>query len=708
VTPALSVNVDGAVEWLAALYGHAQTGWINLWSPAARASPVWAPVDRIDLLRHHIERLGERGDLYFGVALRRDRLAEGRGGKADCGAIPGVWIDLDWLSEVHRNPRLPATRELAIELARSFPLKPSAVVNTGWGFQVWWLFAEPLDAAEAVVLLARWEATWEKLAANLGVDIDHVWNIDRVMRLPGGFNHKRDPLAVSVNADYQKVYQPSDFDEHLEPAPPPPERRPHAYTGHLGGSMFNRFVTGGEVLAAQGWQLLARQPSNGDRHWHHPGSSNENSATVYADDGYTCVWSDTVVSLTGCPKNKPMDPFGLYTWLAHRGDFSAAHTALDRMGFKDTLTLPPLPPLTVPSVPALVVPTLRPRLRSLAEIGRRRVEWLWKPWIPFGKISSIFGLAGVGKSTLVLDIGARLSWGLPMPDGGGDGEPGAVILLSAEDDPEDTLSYRFAYAGGNMDRAVYFDDLETPEGEVVPFTLPVHVDVLGDAIATVRATKGVRHVLVVWDVLNSYIDERVETNADSKVRRMLRPLQNLLRATRAACTVIRHPRKGGGLAVEAGSGSMGFTGSFRCEMVAGYHPEDPSQRVLAMVKNNLARIPPSLMYQLELVREDTDYHHVVWGKECNVVADQLTDPTLAVREHDGPAMAEARRLIREVLKDTTMESQDLLNCLMSYGLSKDTIKKARIREGIESKPVRDKDGRIVGWRVSYPDHPERA
>jgi hypothetical protein len=689
------------MDWLKQLFCFAEEGFVSLFSVERNGgsrSVSWAPATDLDLLRHDIDLMGSRGCVYFGAATRLRRLDAGRrGGARDCLAIPALWLDVDWTSEAHRQPNLPASAEVAQNLILSFPLAPSAVVRTGHGFQPWWFLAEPLLCNEAEPLLARWGATWTAIFDKAGLHLDPVWNIDRVMRLPGTYNMKTEPVLVEVRLKAERVYQPSDFDDELASLPEPVVRE-HPASSHLAGARFNEQVTAGEILTSRGWNVL-RTDRSGDQHWHHPGSSNEISATVYADDGYTCVWSETVASLTTCATGKPMSPWALYTFLVHRGDFIASHADLLTKGFKD-LTLPPAPAITTP---ALVVPALRPRLRSLAEIGRRRVEWLWKPWIPFGKISSIFGLAGVGKSTLVLDIGARLSWGRSMPDGSGGDEPGAVLLLSAEDDPEDTLSYRFAYAGGNMDRLVHFDDLETPEGEVVPFTLPVHVDMLGDAIATVRATKGLRHVLVVWDVLNSYIDERVDTNADARVRRMLRPLQNLLRITRAACIVIRHPRKGGGLAVEAGSGSMGFTGSFRCEMVAGYHPEDPTQRVLAMAKNNLARIPPSLTYGLELVREDTDYHHVVWGKECNVVADQLTDPTLAVREYDSPAIAEARRLIREVLKDKTMESQDLLDCLMSYGLSKDTIKKARIREGVEAKPVKDKDNKIIGWRVSLPD-----
>jgi hypothetical protein len=139
-------------------------------------------------------------------------------------------------------------------------------------------------------------------------------------------------------------------------------------------------------------------------------------------------------------------------------------------------------------------------------------------------------------------------------------------------------------------------------------------------------------------------------------------------------------------------------------MVAGYHPEDRTQRVLAMAKNNLARLPASICYRLEPVREDGDYHQVVWGGTCEVAADQLTDPALAVADHDGPAVAEARQLIRELLPgpDTTMFSKDFVDVLVSYGVSKDAIKKARIREGVVAMAMSRVEDGVTGWKVWRP------
>jgi hypothetical protein len=696
VTAGLSVDVDGAIDWLQHLYGHAEAGWVNLWSFQGRSISVWAPVDELDRLRPQIERLGERGDLYFGVALRRQRCPDGRGRKADCLCIPGLWVDLDWLSEVHHTPNLPASREQAIELARSFPLKPSAVADTGWGLQVWWLFAEPLPALEAEPLLARWKATWQKLAGRL--HIDPVWNIDRVMRLPGSFNMKRNPITVTLKADYLRVYQPSDFDERLEPEPTVVvhERQP---TGHLASADFNEHVTAEQVFATQSTWRTVRVDRNGDQHWHHDGSSNEISATTYGDDGFTCVWSETVASLTGCETRKPMTPWALYTFLLHRGDFKASYQDILDRGFK-ALELPREPP-----PPVVAIQVLRPRLRASSTYGLKEIEWMWKPYIPSGKLTFICGQPAVGKSTLALDLAARVSRGAPMPDGWGGGQPANVILLSAEDDPEDTASWRLEAAGADRDRILHFTGVEAA-GELLTFTVPAHISVLHQAVTETGAR------LVVVDVLMAYMDERVDVNADSKVRRALESLRVLAAATGVAVVCLRHPRKGGGSANEAGGGSIAFSALFRSELHVGFHPEEEGLRVLAPGKNNLARKPRALTFQLMPAELNADYARIEWGEACDVSADQLTDPSLAPRE-DGPAVAEARQLIRELLKPgVEMWSKDFVDALTSYGVSKETIKRARTRERVQAFQVTKIEEGKSGWKVWLPqiitNHPERS
>ncbi len=61
--------------------------------------------------------------------------------------------------------------------------------------------------------------------------------------------------------------------------------------------------------------------------------------------------------------------------------------------------------------------------------------------------------------------------------------------------------------------------------------------------------------------------------------------------------LVRHLNKAsGGTAIKRGSGSIAIGGQARAVMLVGRDPEDRAVRVLAMVKNNFAPTPRSLLY----------------------------------------------------------------------------------------------------------------
>ena len=65
----------------------------------------------------------------------------------------------------------------------------------------------------------------------------------------------------------------------------------------------------------------------------------------------------------------------------------------------------------------------------LSQVETQPVHWLWDKRIPLGKITLLDGDPGMGKSLLAIDLAARVSSGLPMPDGT-PGPQGGVILIA--------------------------------------------------------------------------------------------------------------------------------------------------------------------------------------------------------------------------------------------------------------------------------------
>ena len=87
-----------------------------------------------------------------------------------------------------------------------------------------------------------------------------------------------------------------------------------------------------------------------------------------------------------------------------------------------------------------------------SNVTAKPVDWLWYPYIPFGKLTVIQGDPGEGKSTLVLNLVSLLTNGLPMPDGFSAGGPRVAIYQCAEDGIADTIKPRLEQAGAKCDR----------------------------------------------------------------------------------------------------------------------------------------------------------------------------------------------------------------------------------------------------------------
>jgi hypothetical protein len=147
-------------------------------------------------------------DVYVGMGMRRTAPKNakgepgGRGDAATVEAIPGFWADIDVAGPAHKKPNLPPTLEAATEFLERglFPTHPpSLIVHSGNGLQGYWLFPEPwtFDTPEehkrASVISHRFSETIKEAAKAKGWAVDSVFDLARVLRIPGTLNHKSDP-----------------------------------------------------------------------------------------------------------------------------------------------------------------------------------------------------------------------------------------------------------------------------------------------------------------------------------------------------------------------------------------------------------------------------------------------------------------------------------------------------------------------------------
>lgn len=239
----------------------------------------------------------------------------------------------------------------------------------------------------------------------------------------------------------------------------------------------------------------------------------------------------------------------------------------------------------------------------LADVAPEQVRWLWPGYLPVGKLVVLDGDPSVGKSTLALDLAARVSAGRPMPDGS-PSRHGAVIVMSAEDGLADTVRPRLDAADADVGNVVAITAITTTvAGDVVDTRPPAIPDDVGQLEASILAHGA---LLVIVDVLTAYLSSETNSYRDQDVRRALAPLAAMAERTGCCVIVLRHLRKASvGSAMYAGGGSIAIVGAARVGLMAAFDPDDVDvadlndrRRVLAVVKNNVGRIAPSLSYSI--------------------------------------------------------------------------------------------------------------
>jgi hypothetical protein len=330
-----------------------------------------------------------------------------------------------------------------------------------------------------------------------------------------------------------------------------------------------------------------------------------------------------------------------------------------------------------------------PVLLDLLGVTPRAVSWLWAGRIPLGKITILDGDPDVGKSTITLDLAARVSTGAPMPDGT-PGVSGGVVLLSAEDDAADTIVPRLNAACADLSRIRLLQGVKDERGETRLAVLPADLDSLEWAIHETEA------VLVVVDPLMAVLDAKTNAHRDQDVRRALAPLARLSERLGVALLVVRHLNKsGGGHALYRGGGSIGIIGAARSGLLAARDPDDESRRVLAVTKANLAGRAQSLAYSLV---KDGDTVRVEWlGASAHSASSLLAVP---LDDDERSALEAAIDFLASELRDRPAAPKDLQLRARAAGIADATLRRAKERLGVVARKTGMRDGWV--WQLPSP------
>lgn len=328
-------------------------------------------------------------------------------------------------------------------------------------------------------------------------------------------------------------------------------------------------------------------------------------------------------------------------------------------------------------------------LIRLSSVTPKAVNWLWRGYLPLGKLVLLDGFPGQGKSLAMLDIAARGSRNRAMPDGSRSdvGQAWDTLILTYEDDQADTLRPRIDAARGDPARIRVVSGVKYGKGGKTDVPVfPDHVSALERALKKHPATR-----LVIIDPLVASLSGKVDSHRDQDTRRVTAELARLASRRNVCIAGIRHFRKHtDGNAITAGGGSIGLIGAARVGLIIDRHPstESPERNdvsVLACSKSNLSKHPPSLAFRKKACTIESragalETVRVRWKGDARLTADEL----LAAREEsalDGTHGA-VEAMLRELLTSGPVKRKDVVNAARQDGFAMRTVDRVANRIGV--------------------------
>jgi putative DNA primase/helicase len=293
----------------------------------------------------------------------------------------------------------------------------------------------------------------------------------------------------------------------------------------------------------------------------------------------------------------------------------------------------------------------------------REVTWLWFGRLALGKLTVLDGDPGLGKSTLCAQVAAAITSGVPLPGGPAVG-PRAVLILSAEDDLQDTVRPRLGACGADL-RLAHLVGPVWGGGSISPITLP------DDIPALERVIRAIDAALVIVDPFVAYLSEKVDSAKDQHARRVMAQLAALAERTRSSILLLRHLRKATAPnALYRGGGSIGIIAAARVGLILARSPVDPALLVLAGTKSNVGPLPNSLVLSIDHSQKPP----VSWNGESPISAGFLLDRDSP--EHSS-ALEECAQFLRDVLGNGPVATDELMSRAKSLGLSERTLRRVK-------------------------------
>jgi len=339
------------------------------------------------------------------------------------------------------------------------------------------------------------------------------------------------------------------------------------------------------------------------------------------------------------------------------------------------------------------------------EVAEEPLVFVWKPYLPLGKLIHFGGASSQAKSPVTIDLAARISVGAPFPDGTPNHMgPKSVILLNIEDGFPDTILPRYRIAGGDKTKLCYVQGTRLNGND--PGSL-VERGVALDRDFRLLANKA-RSItdlgLMVIDPITNYLGG-LKMNDEGEVRSVLTPLAKLAAELNVVVITVGHfnRRERGTDPLHRIMGAAAFTGVARSVYAFGPDPEDKSKfaHVMTTVRGAVGE-GPSLRYKTELISENRpdgpplDIVKVVWTGTSDATAEDSVDPPSAQEKSHESAAAD---LLREIVRDGPKPAKECQAELNSEGFDPQKLNMCRVRRLADVVTKKLEGDRCYSWGI---------
>lgn len=306
------------------------------------------------------------------------------------------------------------------------------------------------------------------------------------------------------------------------------------------------------------------------------------------------------------------------------------------------------------------------KIINMADVESKKVEFLWYPYIPLGKITIIQGDPGEGKTTAVLQLTALLTKGEKLPEDEQEREPINVIYQTAEDGLADTVKPRLEAAGADCSKVLVIDESEQ-----------------GLCMSDERIEQAIKETgakLVILDPIQAYLGANVDMHRANEIRPVMKRLGDIAEKYSCAIILIGHMNKASGSkSTYRGLGSIDFQATARSVLIVGRIKDDPTCRVIAHDKSSLAPEGDSIAFRLD------KENGFAWEGVIDISVDDLLSGDQKVTK-----LTSAKEFLAKYLADGPKPSTEIFEAAEADGIKKRTLFTAKEELNVTATKTGDK------------------